>query len=306
MKKIFLIALISYSSVAAAFQSDSTSFFSKSESINKHKAHLINYSVAALYPLSMSWLYTQWYTDYPQSTFHFFNDNAEWLQMDKLGHTWDAYSISKPLFQLYNWAGYTNKQATLRSCGISFLFQTTVEVFDGFSSQWGFSFGDVISNTSGILLFGVQQLSWNEQKIKLKYSFHQTMFSKYRPNLLGSNLPENILKDYNGLTYWISASPSSFIKDNHGFPKWLGLSIGFGADGLVGGESNPSEVDGKNIPAFERRRQFYIALDIDLAKIKTKSEFINSVFHLINIVHIPTPTIEFTQNKKPIFHSFYF
>lgn len=306
MKKIFFIALISCSSVAAALQSDSTSFFSKSESVNKQKAHLINYSVAVLYPLSMSWLYTQWYTNYPQSSFHFFNDNSEWLQMDKFGHMWDAYSISKPLFQLYNWVGYTNKQATLRSCGISFLFQTTVEVFDGFSSQWGFSFGDVLSNTSGILLFGVQQLSWQEQKIKLKYSFHQTMYSKYRPNLLGSNLPENILKDYNGLTYWISASPSSFIKANHSFPKWLGLAIGFGADGLVGGERNPTEVDGKNIPAFERRRQFYLALDIDLAKIKTKSEFINSVFHLINIIHIPTPTIEFTANKKPIFYGFYF
>lgn len=306
MKKIFIIALISYSSVAAALQSDSSSFFSKSESINKHKAHLINYSVAVLYPLSMSWLYTQWYTDYPQSTFHFFNDNSEWLQMDKLGHTWDAYSISKPLFQLYKWAGYTNKLATLKSCGISFLFQTTVEVFDGFSTEWGFSYGDVISNASGIVLFGVQQLSWREQKVKLKYSFHQTMYSKYRPNLLGSNLPENILKDYNGLTYWISASPYSFIKASNSFPKWLGLAIGFGADGLVGGERNPSEVDGKNIPAFERRRQFYVALDIDLAKIKTKSEFINSIFHLINIIHIPSPTIELTVNKKPIFYGFYF
>jgi hypothetical protein len=26
-----------------------------------------------------------WYSDYPKSEFHFINDNADWLQMDKGG-----------------------------------------------------------------------------------------------------------------------------------------------------------------------------------------------------------------------------
>src|ERR1700757_2226381 len=32
-----------------------------------------------------------WYKDYPRTSFHFFNDNGEWLQMDKCGHATTAY-----------------------------------------------------------------------------------------------------------------------------------------------------------------------------------------------------------------------
>lgn len=303
-KIILLLLFISIKNFAV--EPDTLHFYQNSTQINKTKAHLLNYSVAGLYPISMSWLYTQWYRDYPLSRFHFFNDNSEWMQMDKFGHTWDAYNISKPLFQLYNWVGYENKKATLMACGISFLFQTTVEVFDGFSSEWGFSTGDVMGNSAGVLLFGLQQLTWKEQRIKLKYSFHQTNYSSLRPDLLGSNLPENILKDYNGLTYWLSINPSLFSKSKNKFPKWLGLTIGFGADGLIGGMNNPESINGKVLPKFERYRQYYLSLDIELSKIETHSKFFDGLFHLVNIIHIPAPTIEFSPGRKTIGRLLYF
>lgn len=309
MKKnrlLLICLLLLFSSTCIAGENDSLSIFRPSKEVNKKRIHLLNYTVAGLYPATMSWLYTQWYQDYPQSKFHLFNDNHEWLQMDKYGHFWDAYSISKPLYQLYRWGGYSNKRSTLTSCGIAFLYQSTVEVFDGFSSEWGFSFGDVACNTGGVLLFGVQQLTWEEQRIKLKYSFHQTQFSKYRPNVLGSNLPENILKDYNGLTYWISANAHSFLPEGNSFPKWLGLAVGFGADGMIGGTGNPGSIDGKIIPHFDRFRQYYLSLDIDLTKIKTRSRFLNGMFQLINIIHMPAPALEFSPGKKVIGRLLYF
>jgi hypothetical protein len=290
-----------YSQSAAG---DSISFFKRSHVPDKSRIRLLNYSVAGLYPVSMSWLYTQWYSGYDRSAFHFFNDNAEWELMDKFGHAWDAYNIARPLMKVYHWAGYDNRKATIISSSIAFLFQTTVEVFDGFSSEWGFSTGDVICNAIGTGTFVSQQLYWGEQRITLKYSFHQTKFSKYRPDVLGKSLPENILKDYNGLTYWVSVNPYSFLKNN--FPKWLSLGIGFGAEGMTGGTQNPSEVDGILLPFFERYRQYYLSVDIDLARIKTKSEFLNSCFKLINIIHLPAPALEFRQGKSPAFHAFYF
>ena len=36
-----------------------------------------------------------WYKDFPKSDFHFFNDNNEWLQMDKVGHATTAYYVGK-------------------------------------------------------------------------------------------------------------------------------------------------------------------------------------------------------------------
>ena len=35
-----------------------------------------------------------------------------------------------------------------------------------------------------------------------KFSFHQTKFASQRPETLGASLNEQILKDYNGQTYW--------------------------------------------------------------------------------------------------------
>lgn len=307
MKKVFFYIVLNLLLLSNASNGqDTLSFFQKSPTPNKSRIHLLNYTTAALYPISMTWLYTQWYKNYPQSSFHFFNDNSEWLQMDKYAHFFDAYSIAKPLTHMYSWAGYDNKKSTLYGCGIAFLFQTTVEVFDGFSSEWGFSPGDVACNTGGVFLFGAQQLAWKEQRIILKYSFHQTKYSKYRPDVLGGNLPENILKDYNGLTSWACINPASFMNSTTKFPKWINVAIGFGAEGMTGGKENPTEIDGVSLPQFQRYRQYYLALDIELSKIKTRSQFINGVFKIVNIIHLPMPTLEFSPGRKTISRLFYF
>ena len=285
--------------------SDTLKLLQNSQSANRNRIHALNYSIAGMYGLSMTWLYYQWYDNYSRSPFHFFNDNSEWEQMDKFGHLWDAYNIAKPLMHCYRWAGYDENKATLYGAGISFLFLTTVEIFDGFSSQWGFSSGDLLSDAGGIALFTGQQFYWNEQRIVLKYSFHQTEYSKYNPQLLGSRLSENILKDYNGLTYWLTVNPRSFFK-NSSFPKWISLAFGYGAQGMTGGEKNPLTVDGKNVPAFERYRQYYFSIDFDLARIQTKNKFLNSIFKVINIVHLPAPAIELSNGRKPVYHKLYF
>jgi hypothetical protein len=85
--------------------------------------------------------------------------------------------------------------------GICFL--TAVEVLDGFSSEWGASSGDIIANASGTALFVSQELLWKERGSP-KFSFHTTQYAQYRPNVLGSSLAEQILKDYNGQTYYFS------------------------------------------------------------------------------------------------------
>ena len=139
-------------------QNDSIRIFQISPEPDIHRIRTLNYSILGMYGLSMTWLYSQWYSDYPRSHFHFFNDNSEWEQMDKYGHAWDAYNISKPLMKCYRWSGFDERKATLYGAGVAFLFQTTVEIFDGFSSEWGFSWGDMLANTGGAAFFIGQQL----------------------------------------------------------------------------------------------------------------------------------------------------
>ena len=254
----------------------------------------------------MYWLYTQWYKDYGQTTFHTFNDEGEWLQMDKAGHVFTAYTISKTGMRTLEWAGINAKKSAWYGAGIGFVYQASFEVFDGFSSEWGFSVPDVVANGIGSGIFLSQQLGWKEQRFTLKHSFHQSRYAQYRPNLLGAGLEENFIKDYNGQTYWLCISPYSFMNKESRFPKWLGIAFGYGAEGMLGGYFNPVSVDGKTIPQFDRYRQYYFSLDIDLSRIKTKSKFLSGVFNVINFIKLPAPAIEFNSRHKTKYYGLYF
>jgi hypothetical protein len=289
------------------FSKDSLSFFAPSPAPNKQRQQLVTYSAIGLYPVTMSWFCNQWYSEYAHSTFHLFNDGAEWQQMDKAGHIFSAYSIGKPLMKIFQWTGMNNTKSVLYGAGIAYFYQTTIEVFDGFSSEWGFSMSDVTANTLGSGILISQQLLWNEQRITLKESFHQTKYSEYRPGMLGENLLENIVKDYNGQTYWASINLYSFINRSQSkFPKWLSLAVGYGAEGMVGARLNPTDVDATAVPSFPRYRQYYLGIDFDLSRIETKSKFVNGFFKLINILHLPAPSVEFNNGQGTKFYWLYF
>ena len=265
-------------------------------------------SESVIYTGTMIGLSQAWYKDIPKSSFHFFNDNEEWLQMDKMGHTMTSYYIGKGGYEVLRWSGVSEKKATWYGGGLGMVLLTSVEVLDGFSSDWGFSTGDMLANTSGSMLFIGQQLAWHEQRILLKYSFHTTDYASLRPNVLGSNLSEQWLKDYNGQTYWLSANIASFLGDETQFPKWLNVAVGYGADGLLGGHDNVFETDGVtyDFTGTERVRQFYLSLDVDLTRIKTKSRFANAVLGAFGFIKFPFPAIAFNSNGKTVFKPFYF
>ncbi|MCW3085505.1 MAG: hypothetical protein JWP12_2871 [Bacteroidetes bacterium] len=264
---------------------------------NKKRLAIVLSSEAVLYGGSLYGLNTLWYKDYPRSAFHFFNDNDEWLQMDKVGHMTTSYYIGRVGIGLMNWTGLKRKKAIWYGGMLGSLYQTTIEVLDGYSSQWGFSLGDFAANTAGSFLCVGQQLAWNEQRIVLKYSFQQSPYAKYRPNLLGSDLQENVLKDYNGQIYWLSVNLYSFMNKDSKFPKWLNIAAGYGANGMTGGSFNPPYIDENgNQIYFDRYRQFYLSLDVDLTRIKTKSRFLKSVFYAVGFIKIPAPALEFSKH----------
>ena len=140
----------------------------------------------------------------------------------------------------------------------------------------------------------------------LKFSFHQTAYPQYREEILGSSLPEEIMKDYNGQTYWLSGNISSFLKDETRFPKWLNLAFGYGANGMTGGKSNPTYIDNKgNQISFERYRQYYFSFDADLTRIKSKSKFFKAFFGTFGFIKIPAPALEFSKKGTKV-HGLFF
>lgn len=264
---------------------------------NKKRFALVVSSEAALYAGSLVGLNELWYKDYPRSSFHFFDDSREWLQMDKVGHATTSYYIGRVGIGFMSWTGIAPKKAAWYGGMLGSLYQTTIEVLDGYSSGWGFSVADLAANTAGSLLCVGQQLAWNDQRIVLKYSFMQSDYATYRPNLLGSDLRENLLKDYNGQTYWLSVNPAAFMHGAGKFPEWLNIAVGYGAEGMTGGDFNPPYIDGNgNQLYFDRYRQFYLSLDVDLTRIKTRSKFLKTVFYAVGFIKIPAPALEFNKN----------
>lgn len=274
-------------------QTEVNSFFIPSDSLNTSRRNAVAISEAAIAGITLVGLNQLWYADYQRSKFHTINDNNEWLQMDKFGHAFSAYQMGKYGAQLLNWSGVSKKDQLIYGGTLGFGFLTAVEVLDGFSEEWGFSWGDILANASGSGLYIGQELLWEEQRISLKFSFHQTKYAKQSPDKLGNGLMEEILKDYNGQTYWLSFNLHSFFKDSK-IPKWLDFSIGYGGESMLNGVQSSSN---QLVNSDARYRQYYLSFDVNLSKIKTKSAVLNSIFHSLNIIKIPFPTLEINRNK---------
>lgn len=256
---------------------------------------------------SMTGLYYLWYKDYPRGNFHFFDDNKDWLQMDKMGHLFSTYQLSRITHGLSEYACLNRKQSIWLGTSTALLYMNSVEIFDGYSQQWGASWGDIAANTLGWLVFTVQQDVWNEQRLAIEYSFFPSKYANYRPDLLGNNLVSQAIKDYNGITHWLTINPSSFFEENSTFlPNWLCISIGYSGDGLLGGTENAITYNGQILPHFQRQRQYYLSLDIDFTKIETNSRFLRTVFFALNTIKVPFPAIEYGQHSKWKFKPFFF
>lgn len=289
-----------------------------------------------------------WYKQYATTSFHFYNDNLQWCQMDKFGHTYSTYSSACLIWQALEWAGFeaspkqasighlttgamqwagfTRKQSIVIGQLYGLLYMSSVEVLDGFSKGWGFSWGDELANVVGGMTFSFQQYYWKEQRLRFKFSYHQTSYPAYRSDVLGKGAAEQLIKDYNGQTYWLSANVSSFLKKQTRFPKWISVSLGYGATGMISGQSNEIinnvdhtisfgprgsqtstiiNSDGSTLN-FTRYRRLFFSLDIDLSKIKTKSKILKGVFGVFNCFKVPFPTLEWNGVKGFQFHPLYF
>ena len=275
------------------------------DSIIKRRFFPVIVACTAGYTLSLTGLYSLWYAKYPRSSFHFINDNHEWQKMDKCGHATTSYYVGKIGYESLRWTGLGERKSAWYGGLLGLAYLTTVEVFDGFSKEWGFSAGDYTANTLGAAFFIGQQLGWHEQKILLKWSFHTTSFAQFNPDQLGANLPQRMLKDYNGQTYWLSANISSLAGMHNAFPKWLNLAFGYGAEGMTGPGNNPESINGKPIPAFRRCSRFFLAPDIDLTRIPVKSKNLRLFLNLIGFIKIPLPAIEMNMQGVKL-HPLYF
>ena len=253
-----------------------------------------------------------WYDGYEKTSFHFFNDNAEWQQMDKAGHTWTAYQVSRLSTEMWHWTGLKRQKSAWLGGISAIAYQSIIEIQDGYSAEWGFSWGDMAANVAGAAAYVSQELGWKEQRIQIKlgyspYDYPTPELKTRRNQLFGKPFYERMLKDYNSQTYWVSANIRAFLPDSR-LPKWLNIAAGYNARGMLGGEDNNwTTKDGGSYsyPQIDRTRHFFLAPDLDLTRIRTNKKWLRSLLFVANMIKIPAPALELSSKGQFKAHILY-
>ena len=286
--------MLFFSFVVKAVNAEAKSDTAKMEKKVVYKSVLFTgaYTTGSIYILGKTW-----YKDREKVPFHFYNDNAGYLQVDKFGHMFGGY--------LYSYIGYfgllklgtTRKEALIFGSTLGFVLQFPIEIMDGIHEGYGFSWGDIAANTMGsVLVFG-QELLFNEQLVKYKFSYWESEYSKNANGYFGQTTLNRLLNDYNGHTYWLSM-PLNMIAGKNRLPDWLNIAVGYGANGMYGEFENISDYNGVAIPETERYRQYLFSLDVDWTKIKTNSGFLKILFKGMTFVKLPFPALEYNSKGE--------
>jgi Predicted periplasmic lipoprotein (DUF2279) len=210
-----------------------------------------------------------WY-DKPNEAFHWFDDNAQWQQMDKAGHAYSAFQLSRLAQGLAQWAGAPPARALAQAPAWGWAALAPIEWLDGRQPGYGASPGDLLANTLGAALYWAQARWLPTADLQAKFAFWPSHLAAARPERLGRHLGQQLFKDYNGQTYWLSVGgnwlfgPGRTPADAGPTPPapWR-LAIGYGAGGLVYGNPQQNLAQG-----YGGHRRFFVGVDLDWAYVQ--------------------------------------
>lgn len=316
---VLILCLGTFPAKAQDTTAKHSSFLRPSTEFNPGRLAVVSGSMGGLFGSAMVGLNEYWYKNYERTSFHFFDDSREWRGMDKAGHMYSGYFMSRFSGGLYRWSGIDRKKAALTGSLTSIVMLASVEVLDGFSAKWGASWADFGANVAGAAVFYVQEMAWQEQRISLKFSAHPVDhpddLTQRADDLYGHTIAERILKDYNGATYWASVNIDAFLADGNPVPKWINVAVGYGAQNMYGGFTNkwcskPKDAawdeaackDVQNRHDMNRYSQFYLSPDIDFSKIQTDSKALKTFLTIVNMLKLPAPALEVNTKGGLIFH----
>lgn len=237
-------------------------------------------------------LYQQqgWWAD-NRAPFHFEEDLDYGLWVDKIGHFYGttvwSYSIRKTL----EWANVPERASLWWGSGGALLFQTFLEVEDGFST-WGFDRVDFAFDVLGAAWPIAQYYVPELQSFNLKLSYHPSP-------LLGTAGGEGfegqkhlVFDDYEGQTFWLSVRVHDFLPEGAKsvWPDFLCLAVGYGARDITG--ANPTPV-------------VFIAPDLDMTRIiPANTSFLKTLGEALNFIHMPLPAVQISPGA--IWYGIYF
>ncbi len=231
-----------------------------------------------------------WWKD-NQTSFHFREDLDYGLGVDKIGHFYGACGLTFIFSKSLQWANLPERESLLFGAGASLMFQTYVEVRDGFSA-WGFDRVDFAANVGGAFYPVAQYYLPVLKNFNVKASYHPSELLN-NPGGIGFRGQQHIIiDDYEGQTGWLSFTVNNLLpKEAEPFwPDWLALAVGYGA---------------RHVADPEAHSIVLIGLDYDMTKIiPQSSSFLRTLSEALNFIRLPAPTVQISPNA--IWYGLYF
>jgi hypothetical protein len=217
-----------------------------------------------------------------RTPFKFRNDWSYAMNIDKWGHMYGGNLMSRVFGYSLLWSGLSEKSSALYGSILGLTYELYVEVEDGFHKEYGFSPGDAFANMIGATIPLAQATFPVLKNFSLKYSYWPS--PRYISEI-DQGQQRAFIDDYQGMTVWIAMDPHFLMEKDlaEAVPSWLGISFGVAA---------------RDLDAFGNgRRVLYLTLDYNLAKIRTGSSLLRTVFTVIDFFHLPAPGIALDGSK---------
>jgi len=210
-----------------------------------------------------------------KSKFHF-EWQHDWvyaLGEDKFGHFYFPYLASNIYFQVFRWTGIDSIRSIWYSSSFAFAYEVFVEIRDGFSKQWGFSWGDFTADFLGASYPVMQSKIPALRNFNFQISFYPS--KRFRE---GSN--SAIFDDYESTYDWLNINVYNLLPEQirKYYPAFINFAIGHSVEKL-------DDNGGGN-------HRFYVGLDWDFEALPLNGWFWDLLKHNFNYYHFPAPAVQ--------------
>lgn len=221
--------------------------------------------------------------------FHVVEDWNYALQVDKAGHIYGGYLMAYLCGEFLLAAGVDVPTAVRWGALLGLLYQTYVELEDGFSRDWGFSPSDAIANFLGVYWYTAQHYWKPLQALQPRWQYIPARWSGDLPRRHGGTF----IDDYNSSTFWLALDLFALLPEHwrRFYPSWLMLAIGYGV---------------RNVDTeFPKQRRIMLGLDYNLYRLLPEGPPLwNWLRQTLLLFKLPAPALEFGPHP-PRFYFLY-
>lgn len=147
---------------------------------------------------------------------------------DKLGHAYTGAAITAMSASLYRHWGHDGEDAAMLAACSGLLATTMIEIGDGFSAEYGFSWEDQVFNMLGV---GLEYLRQRYPALRERVQFRWEYFPTSE---VRSGRNADIFTDYEG-SRWMLAFPLRAWLEEESWLDWCDVLVGYGTRDFDGG-----------------------------------------------------------------------